>query len=779
MKPGNEPVALTSEEIIQLVESVGLHNGILKNKVIEEIKKISRKGKIKREVQVLIQLATHPCGQHNILSAESKYISEMNTKNNPNKESAIITAVHAIASEIYEGFDVGNKQIINIDWATGKITIKKDSGQSDVRWGICVDVPITMQGDTCPSSTFIPIKNGILTEAGADFIIRELKIFDKRHIDNFKRKSVNKLKIKFPWKEVEIFINSPCFKFDIYKKIETIFSEKFINVLKEYKNDPKNKDSIQNLDKEYKHDKKCEDLDDEELYVECDNERRRKQIEFLKEKYKDVVKIFESRLNSLEKEVYSSLSDDRKYGPNSIFSVIPKMLEMDESDFSLNIQNNIEQFGDNLIFAIKNLSMSIQEVYFTNGDYDTRYDGCTKNNPPFPDIFKIVEETNVKSYILKHTILSKLYLYKKLNENFDLTNKLIFENIKSVDFQNKIQVIDSLLLKFVEIHTSLPSSDEKNELSYFLSREISDEIVKSITTNTNIDENKVKSIIDNYINKANNFSNKPSAGKRKTPRRKVSKRKTLRGGKAFTGQQGCVTVPSLVYNCLTRSRNGMRVTKLFFKEEDYVKEKQENDIILQEVDPEGEFTSVKYDESPIDLTRLQQDEIATCGSGKNLDYSKLKHLNYKYLGDSFETILNENKFDKDSSKDMIQALANLAPKIQEMNLKGFYHNDLHFGNITYLPSEKRAYLIDFGFFGKQADTKPTDLIGFIEIMFMLVNTINNNTSIPQPMRTSASNFLTAARKVITQFKESPTYNKEIEDLIVKTINDFATEYTSL
>ena len=118
------------------------------------------------------------------------------------------------------------------------------------------------------------------------------------------------------------------------------------------------------------------------------------------------------------------------------------------------------------------------------------------------------------------------------------------------------------------------------------------------------------------------------------------------------------------------------------------------------------------------------------------------------------------------------------PKIREMNSKGYYHNDLHIGNITYLPTEKRAYLIDFGDFGKLIENKPSDLLGVLMAIQKLANAIQHKESIPQPMKDSASKFVGSVGNIVSQF-DNTEYNKEMEDLIMKTITDFANEYTNL
>lgn len=756
MKPGDTPVILTDDEITRLVDSAGLRNGVLKDKVIEEIKKINSKeyredknikleDKIRRNVDVLIQLASHPCGQFNTIGQEYEFLNNIQKTRNTSEynddekklklDSFLFSFSSSIARYLVFGFDDVDAVNLKIDWTTGKIT------GLNTRFEKCTyfDVPISMDKDVC----FQPIikgKYGNLTESQAQELVDLIK-YDERIVEIYKKYKPEDLSktlgINYDqYREIvkKLLIGQPLiYPFEILKLnlqdpiVNTQLISEFVRM-----------DSIIN-----------------------ENVSNEIAKNMLMPKITSVV--FVSILDATYGQAlygagnYTGIKGDvdRRY-----VGINLRGEEVYPYNILIPIFANISIKYDNLKSRLlSDVVMTIIDNHIKESELNDKQQKIKEN----------ITDEKIKDLIKKYD--DELFpLYESSNDSD--------RNKATAGYRKYSHEILNLILKDTDIQTiykkyGVPDDNSNIDLSRMM---VSSETIDKI--NRTIDKSKILEKIDKSreYNPFTTGYNK-TGSKRKTPRRKVSKRKTLRGGKVFVGQQGCVTAPSLVYNCLTRSRNGMRVTKIFFKEEDYIKEKQENDKILQEVDPQGEFTSAKYDESPIDLTKLQQDEIAECGEDR--PYSTLKHLNYKYLGNSLDTIIPEANFDKDSSKLIIQALANLAPKIKEMNSKGFYHNDLHFGNVTYLPSEKRSYLIDFGHSGNLRHPKPNDLVGLIGIMHMLANRINDNESIPQPMKDSASNFSKLSKNVTLQFDNSPTYTKEIEDLIMKTITDFANEYTNL
>jgi hypothetical protein len=146
MEPQDTPVKLTDSDIVNLVNSSGLREGILKTRIIKYIKDLNKEKKIRRSVDVLIQLAQHPCGQRTILAAEMKFIV-YNKKNPKNLKQDLITAVNAIGDIIAQGFDIPNEKNIKIDWTTGKIIPLGHSEKP--RWKYCEDVPVSMDKDVC------------------------------------------------------------------------------------------------------------------------------------------------------------------------------------------------------------------------------------------------------------------------------------------------------------------------------------------------------------------------------------------------------------------------------------------------------------------------------------------------------------------------------------------------------------------------------------------------------------------------------------------------------
>jgi tRNA A-37 threonylcarbamoyl transferase component Bud32 len=251
-----------------------------------------------------------------------------------------------------------------------------------------------------------------------------------------------------------------------------------------------------------------------------------------------------------------------------------------------------------------------------------------------------------------------------------------------------------------------------------------------------------------------------------------------RGGMAIQGQQGCVTIPSLVIDA-KKTRNVNYITKLFFEDKYFNDEKENNDFILKEIDPRQSFTAVQYDMNPINVKAISQAELAKCPSLTGKDLTTLKFLNYKYVGRSIDSIVQSSTtFDVNSSKDIVSALANLMVKIHAMNMAGFYHRDAHEGNIMYDERTKHAYLIDFGFAGKQADKPLLDMQLMLNSINITLTCILAFSKLPE----SYVSTLKAYKDDITTVVQKITNGMPVADamnLSVKMATDLASNFTRL
>jgi serine/threonine protein kinase len=252
----------------------------------------------------------------------------------------------------------------------------------------------------------------------------------------------------------------------------------------------------------------------------------------------------------------------------------------------------------------------------------------------------------------------------------------------------------------------------------------------------------------------------------------------LRGGEAISGAEGCVTIPSLVVERGSQTRNVSYVTKLFYDEKSYNDEKSHNDMVLKNVDPNGTFTSAKYDESPIDLSKITPAESNDCPNLVGKDLKILKYVNYKYLGRSIQDIIDKSiSFNNVSSRDIIRALANLSVKIESMNNAGFYHNDVHGGNIMYDQKVEYAYLIDFGHLGTSKN-KLIDLQGILSATRSIAVHLASQSKVSIKLKSILKLFINDVAPVLAKTQEATDDKlKEAQYLIMKTLSDFSNVYT--
>lgn len=261
--------------------------------------------------------------------------------------------------------------------------------------------------------------------------------------------------------------------------------------------------------------------------------------------------------------------------------------------------------------------------------------------------------------------------------------------------------------------------------------------------------------------------------------RKIRKfKKVIYGGMAIQGEEGCVTIPSLVIDA-KQTRNQNYVTKLFFNEDYYLKEKTNNNFILKEIDPRQTFTIVAYDENPINIKAISTAELQKCPSLQGKDLNSLKFLNYKYAGISLSSIIENNtKFDKNSSKDLIAAIANLTVKIYGMNSIGYFHRDLHEGNIMYNEKEKHAYIIDFGNAQVGSDKPLWDMQSILICMRLIISNLLAFSKLDNNYITSLNLFYKDLSGLISKLDIGMTTEEGLA-LGLKAATDFSLAYSTL
>ena len=195
----------------------------------------------------------------------------------------------------------------------------------------------------------------------------------------------------------------------------------------------------------------------------------------------------------------------------------------------------------------------------------------------------------------------------------------------------------------------------------------------------------------------------------------------------FPGAQGCVIVPSLIVIDRKQTRNKQYVTKIFTDIESYTTEKK-IDAFVKQIDQTQQFTNVRYNENPINLNMLTDEDIKNCANiiGTRSELASKKYLNYEYLGKSLHTIRAfQIPIRIVDAQSILFGLSKLGLKLWAMNngkIGGvqIYHNDAHAGNIMYNYDKENVYLIDFGI---ATLNTPKNKDEFIDIL-KLTETIN-------------------------------------------------------
>ena len=249
-----------------------------------------------------------------------------------------------------------------------------------------------------------------------------------------------------------------------------------------------------------------------------------------------------------------------------------------------------------------------------------------------------------------------------------------------------------------------------------------------------------------------------------------------KGGKHITGAFGCTLIPSLIIK--DGKRDTEFVTKFFYTEEEYVREKASNELAKQNVDPDGSFLNCIYNEAAIDRSRLTltKDEATRLGEdfennveycrintnlGRGKDFNSLRYLNYKYLGNSLESI-ESNVIRFSQSKQILNALGVLLTKIVSMNRNNFYHNDIHLGNITYKEKDSKCYLIDLGKF-QRGPNDTTGRLGIFKDIFDFTRALKRMSNhIISQQRSDIPQF---NKDILNQFIKSGGNADILEDII--------------
>jgi serine/threonine protein kinase len=215
----------------------------------------------------------------------------------------------------------------------------------------------------------------------------------------------------------------------------------------------------------------------------------------------------------------------------------------------------------------------------------------------------------------------------------------------------------------------------------------------------------------------------------------------------FPGAQGCVFVPSLIVQGITRQQDKRYVTKIFIDEASYTYEKTLNAFVKQ-IDTDSKFTNVKTNENPIDLTKISDEDIRKCGAiiESRANLATKKFLNYEYLGQSIHTIMAQRtQLTLEKAQNMLTGFELLANKLHLMNKgslgKIIFHNDIHPGNIMFSPARKQIYLIDFGMattdVAKRGKIPLFDLVSLVQVLNNILTYIITTVPNPTPKRTQA------------------------------------------
>lgn len=223
-----------------------------------------------------------------------------------------------------------------------------------------------------------------------------------------------------------------------------------------------------------------------------------------------------------------------------------------------------------------------------------------------------------------------------------------------------------------------------------------------------------------------------------------------KGGIHVSGASGCAFIPSLV---VTDGRRDRRIiTKFFYNDAEY---KKESDILLKVriADPQerimktqlpDDIKAAKIDISKIFLpadkvpaNEFERNGILCKNVPQDLESAKkyfndMPYLQYVYAGTDLSRLLTAQPVTFEMSKRVLIGLSNFLKELKRINSRGYFHKDIHSGNITYSETDGRCYLIDFGMFEKNDKISTSnclnDLILFIPTVNHVIDLMKSNQS---------------------------------------------------
>ncbi len=163
-----------------------------------------------------------------------------------------------------------------------------------------------------------------------------------------------------------------------------------------------------------------------------------------------------------------------------------------------------------------------------------------------------------------------------------------------------------------------------------------------------------------------------------------------------SGTYGCVFKPHLPCDKkkINKPKGARTISKVFRDKKEASIEQKINDV-LNKVDPHNEFTIPLYDACVLSKDEVKnKDELLSCKHIK--PKIENQQLIFKYGGISLHDYLKHTKFTTTKFKQLLVALAPIFEGVQKLHDKRYVHLDIKPANILYMPSSKKAYLIDFG-----------------------------------------------------------------------------------
>ena len=112
-----------------------------------------------------------------------------------------------------------------------------------------------------------------------------------------------------------------------------------------------------------------------------------------------------------------------------------------------------------------------------------------------------------------------------------------------------------------------------------------------------------------------------------------------------------------------------------------------------------------------------------------------------------------------------------------MNKNGFYHNDVHGGNIMYDQKVEYSYLIDFGHLGT-SNNKLLDLQGILSATRSIAVHLASQSKISDKLKGILKLFINDIAPVLSKTKDAKDDQiQEAQYLIMKTLSDFSNVYS--